>query len=366
MADADADVAGTLAPQRVAIGLLGPQVIAYDLQFTLMGLSIAAIYHYYWRHGHLVKDTLGIKILAGSVIFLNFLYAITCVQATFFITTHQSRDYYGLLSETWPQCLQPLLDGMVGFLVQGWFARRTAKLFKRKLWTWLYLVVIGFVMVVCLGGAIGVTVTSFNLLEKGYYDGLNLMFAATGGLWLWGSAVVDVTNTATLCYLLQSRVQGFNERTDGVLRKLIRLAIETGSYTAFVAVLGAIFSDALDGSSWKQANINYICWISLPSLYTLSLFTTLSSRDRLTTELHAPPAFKNPVNMPSSFLTGNSNPLSRSYNVDVVPVLQHPPSPSHHISIPIQSGAQQDKGKEEGQQVEADRRSEHSDSSRRA
>jgi hypothetical protein len=47
-----------------------------------------------------------------------------------------------------------------------------------------------------------------------------------------------VTITLTLIFLLKKRIAGFSTGTDGVLRSIINLAIETASYTASAALLG--------------------------------------------------------------------------------------------------------------------------------
>ncbi|KAI5475078.1 hypothetical protein MNV49_001954 [Pseudohyphozyma bogoriensis] len=178
---------------------------------------------------------------------------------------------------------RPLLVGLVAILVQGWFTRRTAKLFKKKLHGRIYTVVLGLGMLLAFAGAIGTVVGNFDYVDSpGQIDvSLDKLYKLVYSFWLYASASVDVINSATLCYLLKKRVANFNQRTDGVLRSLMKLAIETGSYTSIIALTGAVATGELDLMSYYEGDILYIFWMPLPALYSLSLFTTLHSRDRL-------------------------------------------------------------------------------------
>ena len=94
-------------------------------------------------------------------------------------------------------------------------------------------------------------------------DDKSLAIRLATGVWLWASAVVvsqsiprtenvsitlssqDITNTATLCVLLRSRVKGYNQNTDSVIKSLMLLAVETAAYTTVIAAIGGKTSDAL-------------------------------------------------------------------------------------------------------------------------
>ena len=48
----------------------------------------------------------------------------------------------------------------------------------------------------------------------------------------------DLLNSATLCVLLWTRVKNFNDNSDGILKQMIALAIETAAYTTILAIAG--------------------------------------------------------------------------------------------------------------------------------
>ena len=48
----------------------------------------------------------------------------------------------------------------------------------------------------------------------------------------------DITNTVTLCVLLRMRVKGFGAETDGIVKAVMVLAVETASYTSVFALIG--------------------------------------------------------------------------------------------------------------------------------
>ncbi|KAI5474808.1 hypothetical protein MNV49_002385 [Pseudohyphozyma bogoriensis] len=189
---------------------------------------------------------------------------------------------YQLFSQSRLQCVQPVIIGLVGALVQSWFCRRSSLLFVKRRNGKIY---------AALGGS-GVP-----------GDYVNTLYTVAQATWLFSSALVTVINSGTLCYLLKKRVQGFNEDTANVLNTTIKLALETGSYTAIVATLGALLSVSVNLGSYYTASINFVFWVyatllllplhghfvdsyswfnrPLSSFYTLSLFSTLDSRDQL-------------------------------------------------------------------------------------
>lgn len=145
-------------------------------------------------------------------------------------------------------------------------------------------------MVTALCGGIGVTYFNVRSNQPGTYNAsLSTGFRVSTEVWFWGSCLTDILNTASLCTLLRTKVVGFNSRTDGVLKSVMKLAVETASYTAFVALIAAITSAATDPLSPYSGDIIYTFWLPLPSLYCLSLFRTLAARDQLRKDISCSP-----------------------------------------------------------------------------
>ena len=93
--------------------------------------------------------------------------------------------------------------------------------------------------------------------------------------------LLDVTITITLCILTIRRIEGFNDKMDSVLARLARLSVETALPTALIATAGAVVSSSFPTNNLLTLCIPFAFWLPLPSLYAISLFATLSARDRL-------------------------------------------------------------------------------------
>lgn len=101
----------------------GPLFVAWSLQLFLAGICVTAFY-YYVRDGHLSRDSTHVKIVAVSVLGLNTAIGLFCGVLIFQSGVSQNRSTDQLWSSSVLLCLQPTFAAMVGFLVQGWFARR--------------------------------------------------------------------------------------------------------------------------------------------------------------------------------------------------------------------------------------------------
>lgn len=69
-------------------------------------------------------------------------------------------------------------------------------------------------------------------------DGLGPNYNDFVTMWQWSTAVTDVAVSCCLAVTLNSRIQGFSSRTDGLLKRLVLTAIRTAAYTAVLAVAG--------------------------------------------------------------------------------------------------------------------------------
>lgn len=80
----------------------------------------------------------------------------------------------------------------------------------------------------------------YNLAGADDVPSLALDYNTASALWLWSSAVADLSNSLAFARALGSRIHGFNETTDTLLRRLIFLAVRTASYTTILSIAGAI------------------------------------------------------------------------------------------------------------------------------
>lgn len=109
-------------------------------------------------------------------------------------------------------------------------------------------------------------------------------FSVTAAINLWTSAAIDLFLSATLIAALRKRVLGFNRATDGVIRRLMRTAATTASYTAVFSTIAAALSATRPASSLTGATNFLVFSIPVSSLYALSMLATLAARKPLTSD----------------------------------------------------------------------------------
>ncbi|GAA5918561.1 hypothetical protein JCM6882_002336, partial [Rhodosporidiobolus microsporus] len=118
---------------------------------------------------------------------------------------------------------------------------------------------------------------------------LNFKYSTALAIWLWSSTGVDVLISLALACTLRSRIAGFNSRTDGLLKRLIVVALQTAAYTAVISLVGAAVATAFENAhDYHTSAAGFAFWLPLPALHAISLYTTLSSRRVIAAELGGP------------------------------------------------------------------------------
>ncbi|GAA5822291.1 hypothetical protein JCM11251_006291 [Rhodosporidiobolus azoricus] len=265
----------TVATQEFSTAIIGPSALGWIGQIALWGMVVA------W---------------AGD--YCNF-YLI------FRWTTQQNREAYSILEPSRVNSLQPLSAGLLGVTVQSFLARRAIKLltgrWSKRLTTAFFAIVITLELFFSI-----FNVVLNNLFHDEKLSGRLLRFVTyslISGIWLWSAAVADIGVTVVLCVVLRKRIAGFNETTDRKLRALCWLAVQSASYTAFLALGGAISAYATPNNV-LVSSVPFAFWYLLPSCYVLALITALCSRLVLT-----PPSIIGGVNVGSG-LGGGAGPNS--------------------------------------------------------
>lgn len=295
------DVPAMVASDRTAVALLGPALIGWVIQILIAGICISIFYSYV-RDGHFARESTSVKRLITTVFGLNCLIAFCSGESIFVWGTSQARSEVSLHRFKPLGCLQPALSGAVGFGTQGWFARRSALLFENRSCKLFFLATVGVIMLTSFAGAIGASYFDFVSISPTNSKSICTVWKITNALFLWGSAFVDSINTSVLCFLLATKVAHFNQRTDSLLKKIMVLSIETALYTTVAAIVAAVVVlTYINPTSSTTVAVSWAFWVPLPSLYTLSLLTTLVSRER-----HNEDSRKHPVVGELEFIhTGN-------------------------------------------------------------
>ena len=131
-------------------------------------------------------------------------------------------------------------------------------------------------------GSIGAGIASlgftYNFVHRVESTGLN--YNKMIGTWMWLSAAVDVTLSATLYLSLRKHLE-LSENGDTAIRRIMHTAALTASYTTFFAVVGAFMSVVFPQDNLTTVDILFAFDLPLAALYPLSLLTTLASRKPL-------------------------------------------------------------------------------------
>ncbi|GAA5856046.1 hypothetical protein JCM8547_002954 [Rhodosporidiobolus lusitaniae] len=267
------------ATQHYSTAILGPCVLGWAGQLMLYGMVVAWTSDYV-KSDLYRRDPPRRRVMLFSVVGLSTMQAAFNLYLLWFWTTSQARAAEDLIRPTYPDALQPLSSLTMAPIVQSFLAKRAIKLLHAPWAKWLSTVFFG-VIIVCEFIAALYNVIISILFHQGQLEGALLkaaQFNSITGAWLWCAAICDVGVTVLLCVVLHKRIAGFNSQTDTLLQKLSKLAIQSASYTAVLAVLGAILAYAVPNDNLTYSSIPYPFWYLLPSCYPIALLTALSSR----------------------------------------------------------------------------------------
>ncbi|KAG7097835.1 hypothetical protein E1B28_005153 [Marasmius oreades] len=203
----------------------GPFLLGYFLNYGLYGALTVQMYIYYLAFPN---DRTAVKAMVYG------LYLVETMQLVM-ITHDAFQDFVfgfgrpGALNELnllWFDCC--VIDGAVAFVVQSFFAYRIFLLSKSKALT----CIIVFISLMQFGGAVA---TAGMDKTVGVFSQVRGNFIAVS-FWLGGSAACDIVIAVSTTYILSRYDSSFRDTKD-VIRRLIRLTMETGSLTATVATL---------------------------------------------------------------------------------------------------------------------------------
>jgi len=246
----------------------GALFICLVLGTILYGITVIQTYLYYRQYPNDSR-------LMRSFVFLLFLLDTThLVLITIevygkLITNFNNPD--ALLRPSWAMILQIDCNGLIGLLVQCFFARRV-KIMSRSVILPVVIVIFG-----CITFGLGVYLTIETFLLEYYSGALKFVWLIATGM--GSAAAADVIIAAALCYCLSKSRTGF-ARTDSLINTLIMYSLATGLATSILALLCVILFVAMRKSfAWVG-----IFWI-LGKFYVNSTLVALNCRDSLREKL---------------------------------------------------------------------------------
>ncbi|KDR77234.1 hypothetical protein GALMADRAFT_139245 [Galerina marginata CBS 339.88] len=259
-----------LPPIPADIGrIAGPLLIGHLLNWALFGILCMQTYLYYLAFGN---DPLRSRLIVFGVFLFEAVQTFLLTQSAF----HEFAEGFGNLlfldriGTIWFSV--PIMGGIVAFVVQAFYAYRVSILAQSKIVP-SFIVLLAFVQ---LGGAIATGVESKRAIFNSRF--LGKASYITVGIWNGGSALCDVIIAICMIVYLSRRNTGMKQ-TNAILSKIIRLAIETGSVTAIIAILTFALAILPGHPTYYMATVAL-----LGKLYANSMLVVFNSRMKIGSE----------------------------------------------------------------------------------
>ncbi|KAF4611082.1 hypothetical protein D9613_006492 [Agrocybe pediades] len=273
----------------------GPRILGYLFHYGLFGVLCVQVYLFYLAFP---KDPLRNKLLVAAVFILELVQTIIITDSAFnvFAIGYGDFRYYNNIDIAWFSV--PIITGLVAFIAEAFYAYRISVL-AQSYWVASIILFLGFVQ---LGGAIASAIVLkhahqfTHLLGKDYSISAGVrvlsplclrlqdLYTNVGislpKIWNGGSAVCDIIIAVCMTYYLSRRGAGTGmHSTNVLLRRVIRLVIETGTITAAMATLNLVLS-TLPG----QPSYYLVTSETLAKFYSNSMMVVLNSRMRIGSE----------------------------------------------------------------------------------
>lgn len=268
-----------LASQAFTNAALGPPVVGWMVALMLYGVLIARFFAYS-QTTLFAADSRRVKALLFVVILLATAQTALMFWSLYHYATWQDRSANMLRGQTVVDCFSTTFVSIEGALVQIYLGRRAVSFMNRRIVKVGYLVLLSIGILGEMTGSVLYLVSSFLLRSGSQINLVQVDFNTTVSAWLWSSAGVDILVTLGLCGTLSSHLVNFNTAHDRMLKQVMRLTLETASYTAVCALMGGILGHVFQANC-LNGNSSGAFWQPLSAFYALSLLTTLNQRSRL-------------------------------------------------------------------------------------
>ncbi|KAJ7210038.1 hypothetical protein GGX14DRAFT_565840 [Mycena pura] len=244
--------------------LTGPLVLGYMWSWFLYGILVVQVYMY---SQVFTRDSNGIKALVWSMFFLESVFTLLQTIAAWNAYGVGWGDVDTLTNIDWSWDPLPTMNGFLAAMAQSFYIWRIYRLTKKP---WIpALIACVMLTQMTLASYYGIVV---SVTERTVAKLISLSPEVTA--WLVGSATCDLLITITLVSILwRQRQETRFQRTTGIINKLIRFSVETGSVTSAAAIIEVIL--------WltsRQWNFHFIFFLVIGKLYSNMLMATLNCR----------------------------------------------------------------------------------------
>ncbi|KAJ7910613.1 hypothetical protein B0H13DRAFT_599752 [Mycena leptocephala] len=239
------------------------QLIGSLLNFYLFGVLSVQIYVY---RICFPKDKASIKYMVYLIFF--FMALSTCLNAA---------DAYFWYASGFGNLIQfsqahispfytPIMGSVIALMIQLFFCYRIWVIKKSAL---ILSIVIAVISVVQAVGGLGGGIKAYVAANQ-VHDELRTILVY---MWLIGDAVADVMIAIAMTVLLTQASRENHRQTNDLVKRIVRLIIETNALSASIAIVGLVLFAGVPGTNY------FVCpTMILPGIYANTLLVTFNNR----------------------------------------------------------------------------------------
>jgi len=160
----------------------------------------------------------------------------------------------------------PIMGSVMALVVQWFFCYRIYVIKRQALPLCIFIALAS--MVQCAGGMGGGILT--YLADNENHDATRIKFVY---MWLIGDVITDVLIATTMTYLLLKATRQQHKQTNDIVKRIVRLTIETNTLSTVVAIVSLILFFGTPNTTY------FICpTMVLAKLYSNTLLVTFNNR----------------------------------------------------------------------------------------
>ncbi|KAJ7057837.1 hypothetical protein C8F01DRAFT_325074 [Mycena amicta] len=254
----DPAAAPLLPPIPPNIGsIVAPQLIGSLLNFYLFGVLSVQVYVY---RISFKKDKKSIKAMVYTIFF--FMTLSTCLNAAdaYFWFASGFGNLIQLGSAHISPFYTPILGSIIALVIQLFFCYRIWIIKSAALPLSAVIAVIAVIQAI---GGIGGGLKAYIAANELHDEARTVLVY----MWLIGDAVADILIAAAMTFLLTQASKSGHSQSNDLVKRIVRLILETNALSASVAILGLILFAGVPGTRYDFA---------IDPLPHLSLAATLS------------------------------------------------------------------------------------------
>ncbi|ESK93806.1 hypothetical protein Moror_13056 [Moniliophthora roreri MCA 2997] len=251
--------------------MAGPLLLGYFLNWGLFGILTVQVYIYWLSFPN---DTRVAQALVYCIYGLE-------ISQTILLTHDAFQSFvYGFMDHTSVDRLHLmwldtyLFDGLIGFLVQVYFATRIHGLLSRT--KTLPGIIVLLSISQCAGAiSISTIMKDISFISESDDDGYNYAALVPGVIWFGCGITADILIAVTMVYAL-SRFDTLFHETQNLIQRLNRLAMETGGLIAVTSLVQPLLWFFFPTRFYHLTPA-----LIIGKLYSNSLLAALNSRVRI-------------------------------------------------------------------------------------